>query len=405
MQNFPSHPHIVISHLPDIKFSYPEINHVLHKISRHSSHVYIILDMKHVFHSINLTEESKQNNSCCASPGSPTNQFNRLSQGLHVSPAHFMSFMNDLLHKLPSDIHEYIDCIMDDVIIFTPDIKTHKKVLRCFMHMLKKYGMLLTINKIHNFRSKVKYMALLLSGKDNFPTITPISNRIKVIATLPIPLTMRGIKSFIRGVIYLSQFLPKLSELIKPMNDILKLCNKDNRCDKIPPLGDFTKGKGKGKIHSPDIQKYWLLLHSANFQMIKDLIVHAPVLHLPARSGQFYLECDSSAKHVGSVLYQIQNGTKSIVAYYSATMPDAASRYLSSELELCGLKKSLLLFQYLLKYSTFTLLIDHSTLKRIYCSWNPPKTVRIQKFLVKISDFSFDYQHISGKHMFVSDFL
>ncbi len=52
------------SHLPDIKFSYPEIKHVLHKIGRHSSHVYSVLDLKHVFHSINLTEYSKQYYSC-----------------------------------------------------------------------------------------------------------------------------------------------------------------------------------------------------------------------------------------------------------------------------------------------------------------------------------------------------
>ncbi len=140
-------------------------------------------------------------------------------------------------------------------------------------------------------------------------------------------------------------------------------------------------------------------------EAIKAIIVQAPVLHLPARSGHFYLECDSSAKHVGSVLYQIQNGTQHVIAFYSETMPDAACRYSSSELELCGLKKSLLHFQYLLKYSTFTLLMDYSAVKRIYCSRKPAKTVRIQKFLEEISDFSFDFQHISGKDMFVSDFL
>ncbi len=47
------------SHLPDIKFSYPEIKHFLHKIGRHSSRVYSVLDLKHAFHSINLTEDSK----------------------------------------------------------------------------------------------------------------------------------------------------------------------------------------------------------------------------------------------------------------------------------------------------------------------------------------------------------
>ncbi len=65
------------SHLPDIKFSYPEIKHVLHKIGRHSSHVYSVLNLKHIFHSINLTENSKKCTSCCASPGSPTYQFNK----------------------------------------------------------------------------------------------------------------------------------------------------------------------------------------------------------------------------------------------------------------------------------------------------------------------------------------
>ncbi len=115
------------AHLPDIKFSYPEIKHVLHKIGRHSSCVYSLLDLKNVFHSINLTEDSKQCTSCCASPGSPTYQYNKLSQRLNISPAYFTSLMNDLLHELPPDIREYIDCIMDNVIIFTAYVKIHNK--------------------------------------------------------------------------------------------------------------------------------------------------------------------------------------------------------------------------------------------------------------------------------------
>ncbi len=70
------------SHLPDIKFSYPEIKHVLHKICRHSSHVFSIIDLKQAFHFTNLTEESQQYTSCCASPGSPNYQFNKCVPGL-----------------------------------------------------------------------------------------------------------------------------------------------------------------------------------------------------------------------------------------------------------------------------------------------------------------------------------
>ncbi len=160
---------------------------------------------------------------------------------------------------------------MDNVIIFTPDVKTHKKVLKSFMLMFKKYGMLLTINKVHTFRSKVKYMGLLLSSKDNLPTITQLGSRVKAISTLPIHLTGRGIKSFIGCVIYLAQFLPKLSELIKPINDILKNCNKVDAADKIQPLPLYDKGKGIGRKRSPNIQKFWLPIHTTNFEAIKSL--------------------------------------------------------------------------------------------------------------------------------------
>ncbi len=72
-------------------------------------------------------------------------------------------------------------------------------------------------------------------------------------------------------------------------------------------------------------------------------------------------------------------------------MPDAARQYSSSEL--------------LLKYSPFNVIMDHSALKQKYCSLKPAKTICKQKFVEEISDFSFDFQQISGKQMFVSDFL
>ncbi len=57
------------SHLPDIKFSYPEVKHVLHKIGHSGSSVYSVLDLKNAFYSINLDEQSLKYMSCCASQG------------------------------------------------------------------------------------------------------------------------------------------------------------------------------------------------------------------------------------------------------------------------------------------------------------------------------------------------
>ncbi len=148
--------------------------------------------------------------------------------------------MNDLLHELPFHMCEYIDCIMDNVVIFTPYVKTHKKLIKVFMNKLKDFGMLLAINNIHAFKSKVKYMGLHLSIKDGLPIITPLGSRVNAISTLPISITARSIKSFIGCVIYLAQFLPKLLELIKPISDILKKCNKVDKESKIATFKTYN---------------------------------------------------------------------------------------------------------------------------------------------------------------------
>ncbi len=228
------------SHLPDAKFSYPKVKHILNKIVRSLAQIFSVVDLKSAFHSINLSEDSKHYTACCASPGSPTYIFNKMCIGLKRMPALWNSLIGDILSDLPDDIRNCIECIMDDLIIYTSDIKHHKRVLKCLLHKLRDYGLLL--NKIHIFRSKVKYIGLMLSSKNGLLIITPLGSRMKVISSLPIPIT-----AFIRCVIFLSQFLPKLSELIKPINDILKKSNKLYKLDKINPLTSCSKGKGPGK--------------------------------------------------------------------------------------------------------------------------------------------------------------
>ncbi len=121
------------SHLPDIKFSYPEVKHVLHKIGCSGSFVYSVLDLKNAYYSINLDEESMKYTSCCAYPGGPIYQYRKLAMGLHYSPSLFMELMNNILSELPDDIRSHVECIMDDSIIFTPIIEIHMKVIKAFL--------------------------------------------------------------------------------------------------------------------------------------------------------------------------------------------------------------------------------------------------------------------------------
>ncbi len=174
--------------------------------------------------------------------------------------------------------------------------------------------MLLTINKIHTFRSKVKYMSLLLSSSVGIPSIRPLGSHMKAISSLPT--TARSIKIFIGCVIYLAQLLTKISSLVKPINDILKKNNKIHTLNKIPPLLTYAKVKCAGRKKTPDIQQFWNAEHTNNVEAIKKLIVKLTVLHLTNSTGKVSMECDSGAKHVSSVLYQMQNGKQHVIAFY-----------------------------------------------------------------------------------------
>lgn len=393
------------NHLPQTRFSYPDLKYVLQKIGASKATVFSVLDLKNAFFSIALDPKSRPYTATCAGPGFRTMVFRKMAQGLRPSPMFFTDLMNDLVSELPEDVRRYIQVIMDDCIIFTNDVKTHVHVLSAFLKKLKEYGLLLTVNKIHCFRHTVKYMGLTVSHKDGSVVITPLGSRIKAIKLLPIPRTLRGLKSIIGSFTYLTRFMKGLSKLIQPLHDIVKECNKMKALEKIAPLPDYAKGKGRSKKRSPDITSLWTDVHTKCFEEAKELACKSPILVLPNQYDKFVLECDTSKHHCSSILFQMQNGQQRVVAYFSAKMPESASRFSASELELHGLVKSVKHFAYLLKYNKFLVQMDHSAIRRIYCSKGQPKTNRIQKYLEELSPFSMDIVHQSGTKMYLSDML
>ena len=99
---------------------------------------------------------------------------------------------------------------------------------------------------------------------------------------------------------------------------------------------------------------------------IKMHITTAPVLVMPNNTGAFSLFSDTSKIACGSALYQEKKGKHRLVAYYSKKLPDAASRYSISELELCDLVANISAFKHTLRKNTnFTVYVDHSALVHI----------------------------------------
>ena len=76
-------------------------------------------------------------------------------------------------------------------------------------------------------------------------------------------------------------------------------------------------------------------------------------MHLPDKKGRFQLHSDTGKFATGSALYQVQNGQPKLIAYASKRMPEAATNYLITELEMCGLAINMASFVHLLKKVDF----------------------------------------------------
>ena len=137
----------------------------------------------------------------------------------------------------------------------------------------------------------------------------------------------------------------------------------------------------------------------------KTLLKKPPILHLPDGKGRFHLYSYMSKYPTGSVLYQIQNGKSTLIAYASKRLPEAARNYSITELEMYGLAINIKSFVQLLKKVDFDAIIDHLALVHILKSKSEPATPRIKRLLELLSAYSLNLYYMKGKDMILSDFL
>ena len=189
--------------------------------------------------------------------------------------------------------------------------------------------------------------------------------------------TIKGCRSFVGMVNFVSIFCTELQKLLKPIYNLTR--------------------KGRQFVWGEEQQK--------TFDKIKCRLERPPVLHLPDRHGRFQLYSDTSKFTTGSALYQIQNGQPRLITYASKRMPEAAKNYLITELEMCGLAVNIITFSHLLKKVDFHAMVDHLAIMHIMRSKAGPATTRIKRLIELLSPYSFNLYYIKGKDMVLSDFL
>ena len=146
-----------------------------------------------------------------------------------------------------------------------------------------------------------------------------LHSRLEAKQRLRLPTTVKGCRSFVGMVNFISIFFQDLQKLLKPIYDLTR----------------------------KERQFIWGHEQQTTFDEIKSKLQKPPVLHLPDGKRRFHLYSDTSKHAMGSALYQIQNGKPKLIAYASKRLPEAAKNYSITELEMCGLAINITSFAHL----------------------------------------------------------
>ena len=354
--------------------STPLLSDVLSILGNSECEVVRCVDIKDAYHSIRLTEMSKEYCGILPYFGCPIYRYEVLPMGIACALQIWMDYITLILNEL-EDKKKYI-AIMDDLLIHSTKAD-HWKLLEQLLKSMCKNGLRLSPKKCQLFKTNLIYMGNEFTITKRTMTTTPLRSRTEAINKIPTPRTPKQCKSFCGVVNYLSLFCPDLQKLLKPIVELTR--------------------KGRPFI--------WGDAQEKAFREVKLRLKNPPVLHLPKADGRFILYSDTSIEGTGSSLWQIQESKPKLIGYASKTLPEACSRYSVTELEMTGLLVNMNLWKNLLKHREFDAAVDHAAVAQIMKAKTEPATTRIMRLLDRLSAYSFNLYYVKGRDMILSDYL
>ena len=328
---------------------YPLLRDTFLLLSSSKCEVMSVLDLKDAFHSLRLSEKSQKYCGILPYFGSASYLYQRMAMGLNVYPPIWQTYINTILNSLQSRKH--CEAIMDDLLLFTLNIRAHIGKLEDLLKALRKNGLKISPKKCQLFKTELQYMGNTIFVRERRVCIIPLCSRLEVIQKVKAPTTAKQCKSFAGMVNFVSIFCLELQRLLKPIYDLTR----------------------KGR------QFVWQKEQQDAFEEIKLRLQKPPVLHMPDKVGRFQLYSDTSKYAPGGALYQIQNGKLKLIAYSVKRLSEAAQNYSITELEMCSLAINIAILSDLLRKVDFDAVVDHLAIMQIMRSKVDPATNRIKR--------------------------
>lgn len=296
--------------------------------------------------------------------------FNRLPMGIASAPEVYHRKMTEILAGLDGVV-----TLLDDSLITGRTEKEHDARLEAVLKRLNEYGVTLNETKCQFKVRETKFLGYKLSTKG----IEPDTEKVKAVLDLPTPANTTEIRRFLGMVNYYIKFLPRLAQLSQPLRDLLKKCNI----------------------------WVWGPKQEESFETIKRALTRAPILGYYETNKNTRIAADTSLAGIGAVLEQQgDEGHWKPVQFASRSLSEAEKRYSNIEREALGITWACERMREFLIGTTFTIQTDHKPLLTLFGKKPMNElTPRIQRFRMKMANFSYKMQHVAGKRFFTPDTL
>ena len=166
------------------------------------------LDLSQAYQQLPLDEKSKKYVTVNTHPG--LYRYMRLPFGIASAPAIFQQLMDTVLQG--------IFCYVDDILVTGTDETDHLKNLGTVFQRLQNYGFPLKKLKCYFLQDSVKYLGHKIDAKG----VHPCPGKVAAVINAPQPENISKLRACLGMVNYYRKFIPNLSSLLQPLNDLLR---------------------------------------------------------------------------------------------------------------------------------------------------------------------------------------
>lgn len=136
-----------------------------------------------------------------------------MSFGLTNAPAVFQNVINKVLGDM---LNQFVFVYLDDILIFSPDLKTHVQQVRQVLQRILQHGLYVKADKCEFHQPSVSFLGFIIA-KDQLQ-MDP--EKVKAVVDWPIPPDRKQLQRFLGFANFYRKFIRNYSSVAAPLHTL-----------------------------------------------------------------------------------------------------------------------------------------------------------------------------------------